>query len=130
GCALFLPASVLLFFLRATAPQARREPFTLERLFAGIVFIRANPIVLGAIVLDLLAVLMGGATALLPIFARDVLATGPWGLGLLRAAPAVGALGVSVVLTHMPPRQRVGRMIFAAVAADGLAALRFAPPQR
>src|SRR5262249_56480209 len=71
-CALFLTASVLMFFLRATAPQARREPFTLERLFAGIVFIRANPIVLGAIVLDLLAVLMGGATALLPIFAPAV----------------------------------------------------------
>jgi MFS family permease len=125
-CLLFLTASGLMLFVRVNVQQTKREPLTAERLFAGIVFIRANPIVLGAMMLDLLAVLLGGATALLPIFARDVLATGPWGLGLLRASPAVGALVVSIVLTHLSPRQRVGRMIFAAVAAYGMATIAFA----
>ena len=74
---------------RAAPP---REPFTLATFFAGFGFIRRNPIILGAISLDLFAVLLGGATALLPVFARDVFAAGPWALGLLRAAPAVGAL--------------------------------------
>jgi MFS family permease len=125
-CGLFLTASLLMLFLRVVSQPAKREPVTLERLFAGIAFIRHNPIVLGAIMLDLFAVLLGGATALLPIFARDVLATGPWGLGILRAAPAVGALVVSVLLTQFPPRQRVGRVIFAGVAAFGLATIAFA----
>ena len=76
--------------------------------------------------LDLFAVLLGGATALLPIFARDILATGPWGLGVLQAAPGAGALVVSVVLTRFPPRQRVGPVIFAAVTGFGFATLAFA----
>jgi MFS family permease len=125
-CSLFLIAGILVFALRVVPRHARREPVTLERLFAGIAFIRTNPIVLGAIMLDLFAVLLGGATALLPIFARDILETGPWGLGVLRAAPGIGALIVSVLLTQFPPKQRVGRVIFAAVASFGAATLVFA----
>jgi MFS family permease len=125
-CSLFLIAGILVFALRVVPRQAQREPVTLERLFAGIAFIRTNPIVLGAIMLDLFAVLLGGATALLPIFARDILETGPWGLGVLRAAPGIGALIVSVLLTQFPPKQRVGRVIFAAVASFGAATLVFA----
>jgi len=125
-CVLFLIGSTLMFLLRAAPLPPAREPITPERLFAGIAFIRGNPIVLGAIMLDLFAVLLGGAVALLPIFARDILATGPWGLGVLRAAPAVGALIVSAALTQFSPRQRVGQVIFAAVAAYGAATLAFA----
>src|SRR5262245_21627365 len=124
--ALFLVASVLMFLIRVRAQPAKREPVTLERLFAGIAFIRQNPIVLGAIMLDLFAVLVGGAVALLPVFARDILQTGPWGLGVLQAAPGVGALVVSVLMTRFPPRQRVGPVIFAAVAGFGTATLAFA----
>ncbi len=125
-CALFLAASILVFRVRVAPQTVMREPIDLARLFAGIAFIRGNPIVLGAIMLDLFAVLLGGATALLPIFARDILATGPWGLGVLRAAPGVGALIVSVLLAHVSFKRRVGHAIFAAVAGFGVAILVFA----
>jgi MFS family permease len=105
---------------------SRRTPLTLASLFSGFAFIRRSPVILGSISLDLFAVLLGGATALLPLFARDILHTGPWGLGLLRAAPAVGALGVSVVLAHRPLRRGVGRTMFRAVILFGLATIVFA----
>ena len=95
-------------------------------VFAGIAFIRRNPVLLGAISLDLFAVLLGGATALLPIFARDILQTGPWGLGLLRAAPAAGALLMSVWLARFPLNRQVGHIMFAAVAVFGFATIVFA----
>jgi hypothetical protein len=114
------------FSVRVERPAVKREPFSTAVLFAGIAFIRKNPIVLGALSLDMFAVLLGGATALLPIFARDVFAVGPWGLGLLRAAPAVGALTISLVLMHAPLRDHVGRAMFAAVAAFGVATIVFA----
>jgi MFS family permease len=125
-CALFLIGSVLVLLLRAGAHKITREPVTLERLFAGIAFIWSNRIVLGAIMLDLFAVLLGAAMALLPIFARDILDVGPGGLGLLRAAPAVGALITSLVLTQISPKRRVGQVIFTAVASYGAATLLFA----
>ena len=125
-CVLFLTASILVFLLRVAHVPAAREPVTLERLFAGIGFILHNRLVLGAIMLDLFAVLLGGAMALLPIFARDVLQTGPWGLGVLRAAPGAGALIVSILLTRFSPDRRVGHVVFAAVAAFGVATLVFA----
>ena len=103
-----------------------RAPVTLASVFSGFAFIRRQPAILGSISLDLFAVLLGGATALLPVFARDILHTGPWGLGLLRAGPALGALGMSILLAHRPLRQRVGRTMFRAVIVFGLATILFA----
>ncbi|GAB4569487.1 MAG: MFS transporter [Rhizobacter sp.] len=126
-CALsFVLAGVL--FLRIGHPHVPppKEPVTLATVLAGFKFIWQRPVVLGAISLDLFAVLLGGAVALLPMFAKDVLLVGPWGLGLLRAAPAVGALCMSAVLTRWPITRRVGRVMFAAVAIYGVATLCFA----
>jgi MFS family permease len=106
-------------------PRAK-EPVSLATLLAGVRFIWQRPVVLGAISLDLFAVLLGGATALLPIYAKDILHTGPWGLGVLRAAPAVGALLMSVALTRWPITRRVGHVMFAAVAVFGVATIVFA----
>ncbi|WP_243038655.1 MFS transporter [Dyella sedimenti] len=126
-CALLYLAAVLLMaHLRYEHAQPRREPATLKSLFAGVHFIRRRPDVLGVISLDLFAVLLGGATALLPIFAKDILHTGPWGLGLLRAAPAVGALLMSLWLAHHTMERRVGPIMFASVAGFGVATLVFA----
>ena len=125
-CALSLAATLLVLSVRSGRAAVKREPFSMAVLFAGIGFIRKSPVVLGALSLDLFAVLLGGATALLPIFARDVFAVGPGGLGLLRAAPAVGALAISLVLMHAPLRNHVGRAMFAAVAAFGVATIVFA----
>ena len=123
---LYLIAVVLLAAVRYDHTPPRREPATLLTLFAGIAFIRARPVVLGVISLDLFAVLLGGATALLPIFARDILHTGPWGLGLLRAAPAIGALAMSLWLSRRGLQRRVGAVMFASVAGFGIGTLIFA----
>ena len=111
--ALFLVAGVLVALIRMERAPPAREPFSLKVFFAGFSFIRRNPIVLGAISLDLFAVLLGGVTALLPVFARDVFAAGPWALGLLRAAPAVGALTMAIVLTRWSFENHAGRIMFA-----------------
>jgi MFS family permease len=103
-----------------------REPVTLATLFAGFRFIWTHKIVLGAISLDLFAMLLGGATALLPIYARDVLHTGPWGLGLLRSAPAMGALVMAVVIARASIERNIGRRMFVSVAIYGIAILVFA----
>jgi MFS family permease len=95
-------------------------------MFAGFGFIFHKPVVLGAISLDLFAVVLGGATALLPIYAKDILQTGPWGLGLLRAAPAVGALALAAWIARHPLERRVGRTLFVSVAIYGAAILVFA----
>ncbi|WP_225030269.1 MFS transporter [Xinfangfangia pollutisoli] len=110
--------------LEAAPPT--RAPVTLQTVFAGVAFIRRTPAVLGMISLDLFAVLLGGATALLPIYASDILTAGPFGLGLLRAAPAIGALGMSLVLGRRPILAGAGRKMFAAVAVFGLATIVFA----
>jgi MFS family permease len=94
-------------------------------VLAGLRFVWNSKVVLGAISLDLFAVLLGGATALLPIYARDILHTGPEGLGLLRAAPAVGALAMSLLLMRWPLRRRVGHRLLAAVALFGMAMVVF-----
>lgn len=112
---------------RRAAPA---DPATLmdriARVGEGIRFIRSQPIVLGAISLDLFAVLLGGSTALLPVYASDILHVGPVGLGLLRSAPAVGACLVALVQARRPPDRNVGRLLFTAVAIFGLATLVFA----
>ncbi|KQN43057.1 MFS transporter [Rouxiella silvae] len=112
--------------LRYEQALPRRVPATFKTLFAGIHFIRNRPDVLGVISLDLFAVLLGGATALLPIFAHDILHTGAWGLGLLRGAPAVGALLVGFWLSRRALTRNVGMIMFAAVAGFGVATLVFA----
>jgi MFS family permease len=123
---LFLGSSVLVSMIRTKRKPPSRESATLKSVFAGIAFIRARQVILGAISLDLFAVLLGGATALLPIYARDILATGSWGLGLLRSAPAFGALSMSLFLARRPLRRRVGRTMFLAVTVFGLATVVFA----
>jgi MFS family permease len=123
---LYLIAATLMARLRYERAPPRREPATLHTVFAGVSFIRQRRDVLGVISLDLFAVLLGGATALLPIFAKDVLQTGPWGLGLLRAAPAVGALLMSFWLARRSLEKRVGMIMFAAVGGFGLATVIFA----
>ncbi len=105
-------------------PSAREKP-TLRSVFGGIAFIRSEPAILGAISLDLVAVLLGGATALLPIFAGPILHAGPLGLGLLRTAPSIGALLVSLVLARHPIGRRQGPVMFGSVALFGLATIGF-----
>jgi hypothetical protein len=94
-------------------------------VFAGFRFVRANPLFLSAITLDLFAVLFGGAVALLPIFAKDILQVGPAGLGYLRAAPGIGALTMALVTTRLKPWQRPGTVLLWAVAGFGLATIGF-----
>jgi len=94
-------------------------------VLAGVGFVWRHKVILGATSLDLFAVLLGGATALLPIFARDMLQTGPLGLGMLRSAPAVGALVTSLILVRWPLQRQVGKKLLIAVAVFGLATLVF-----
>jgi MFS family permease len=103
----------------ATARRSARD------VFAGFRFVRDNPLFLAAITLDLFAVLFGGAVALLPIFAKDILQVGPSGLGWLRAAPGVGAMVMALVTTRIPPWQRPGRVLLFVVAGFGLATIGF-----
>jgi MFS family permease len=103
-----------------------RDAATPADLFAGVRFVRSNAAILGTISLDLFAVLLGGATALLPIYARDILQTGPLGLGILRAAPAIGALLMTAVLARHTIRRRVGLRMFQAVIIFGVATVVFA----
>ncbi|WP_288449189.1 MFS transporter [uncultured Pseudomonas sp.] len=118
-------AILLVSSLPARQTPSQKEKPTLDNLLAGIRFIKSRPDVLGAISLDLFAVLLGGATALLPVFAADILLTGPWGLGLLRSAPAVGALGMSFLLAYVSLNRHVGRIMFGSVALFGVATIAF-----
>ncbi|WP_158936423.1 MFS transporter [Burkholderia sp. S171] len=121
----FIGASVVLSSIKIEQVVRMRTPLTFESLFSGIAFIRRKPVILGALSLDLFAVLLGGATALLPVFARDILHAGPWALGVLRAAPAVGALAGSIYLAHFPLRRRAGTALFGGVIAFGIATIVF-----
>ena len=123
--ALFAVAGALCLAIRYEHQPPPHEPPSWHSLLAGLRFVAANKVVLGAVTLDLFAVLLGGATALLPMFAKDILHVGPLGLGLLRGAPAVGALVMSLVLTRWPARRRVGPLMLAAVAVYGAATLVF-----
>jgi MFS family permease len=123
---LYLSAGCCSSLIGMAQAAPRRAPASLASIFSGFGFIRRNPAILGSISLDLFAVLLGGATALFPVFARDILHTGPWGLGVLRSGPAVGALCMSVLLAHRPLQARVGRTMFRAVIVFGLATIVFA----
>lgn len=122
---LFAAAALLCAGIRYEHVPPPAEPPTWATLTAGIRFVWGHKVVLGAISLDLFAVLLGGASALLPMFAKDVLQVGPWGLGLLRGAPAVGALCMSLVLARWPVRRRTGHALLGAVAVYGAAQLAF-----
>ena len=122
---LFALGCVFMARLRYLHVPAVREPVTWATVFAGVTFICQRKAVLGAVSLDLFAVLLGGATALLPMFAKDILHVGPWGLGLLRGAPAVGALLTSAVLARWPLQRRVGHKLLLAVGVYGLAMVVF-----
>jgi hypothetical protein len=116
---LFTVSAVMYAFVRYDYTPPPREPVTADTILAGLRFIWSNPLLLGAISLDLFAVLFGGATALLPVYARQILHVGPQGLGLLRSAPAVGALCVGL-LARRATVSGVGRKLLIAVAIYGL----------
>ncbi|MFG1213784.1 MFS transporter [Xanthobacter flavus] len=126
AAACYAVAAGSMAFIRHVHAPGPRSAMTLETLLSGLAFIRRSPVVLGSISLDLFAVLLGGVTALLPIYAGEILHVGTQGLGALRAAPAVGAVLMSLVLVRRPPTRRVGHIMFAAVAVFGLATVVFA----
>ncbi len=119
GCAMSLWA------IRPGLRVRSNDEVTWRYLTAGVRFIWKNQIILGSISLDLFAVLLGGATALLPIYARDILEIGPMGLGLLRTAPAIGAFTTAIILAHLPDMRRSGVKMFVAVGLFGLATIGF-----
>src|SRR5246127_845164 len=110
---------------RREVRAGRGEPMTLKTVFAGLHYIWNKKLILGAISLDLFAVLLGGAVALLPVYAREILHSGPWGLGLLRTAPGVGAALMAVLLAHRPLRGRSGPTLLWSVAGFGIFTIIF-----
>ena len=127
GCAtVMLVVSLGLLLLIPEAPVAAEvRKLTFASLFDGLHFIRDQKIVLGAISLDLFAVLLGGAVALMPVYARDILVLGPWGLGLLRAAPGIGAVLTGLLLMAIPIRDQAGRILLLFVALFGVFTVGF-----
>jgi MFS family permease len=123
--ALLMGAAALVLFVPQPPQKTMREPTSWSTVIAGFHYVWHEKIVLGAISLDLFAVLLGGATALLPAYARDILQTGPWGLGLLRSAPGIGAIAVVIVLAARPVRDHAGIIMFATVALFGAFTLVF-----
>src|SRR5215208_1438409 len=115
----------LLAKLPAVAPPPGPAARSARDLFAGVAYIRRQPVFLAAITLDLFAVLLGGAVALLPVFAKDILSVGPLGLGLLRSAPSVGAMTTALLATRLRPWERPGRVLLLTVAGFGLATVGF-----
>jgi MFS family permease len=118
-------AFISTFRIKPELKARPREPMTFKTVFAGLDFIWRKKLILGAISLDLFAVLLGGAVALLPVYAREILHTGPWGLGLLRTAPGVGAAIMAVALAHRPLRGRAGPTLLWAVAGFGVLTIIF-----
>jgi MFS family permease len=118
-------ALISTFRIKPEATARPREPMTFKTAFAGLRYIWREKLILGAISLDLFAVLLGGAVALLPVYAREILHTGPWGLGLLRTAPGVGAAVMAVALAHRPLRGRSGPTLLWSVAGFGVFTIIF-----
>ncbi|MDG6094630.1 MFS transporter [Acetobacter sp. AN02] len=118
--------SAFMLPLRGQGTGKARQPMTLQSVFGGIDFLRKQPAMLGAISLDLFAVLLGGATAMLPAYAGDILHAGPVGLGLLRAAPAMGAVAMAGVLSVWQIKRHAGMKMFISVYIFGLATIVFA----
>ena len=125
AAATYALTALLVALIRPRGASAGREKPSWASLVAGILFIRSRPAILGAISLDLFAVLLGGATALLPIYARDILLVGPLGLGVLRSMPAVGAVLMALLLAQRPLERHSGRRMLLAVAVFGIATIVF-----
>jgi MFS family permease len=123
-----IQTGAILFLLRVRARKASgsREPLTMPAALAGLRYIWRQKVVLGSISLDLFAVLLGGAVALLPVYASEILRTGPWGLGMLRSAPGIGAATTAFVLAHHPVRQKAGAIMLWCVAGFGACTIVFA----
>jgi MFS family permease len=126
AAAMFVVAAILVACTRPRREAVTRPATTWAGLFGGFTFVLQNRLLLGTMSLDLFSTLFGGATALLPIYARDILGTGPWGLGLLRSAPAVGSLLMTLFLGRFPIHQRNGAALFAGIAGFGTATIVFA----
>lgn len=122
---MFIGSAISLYTIHARPDPQKREPATLEAALAGIRFMREKPVILGAISLDLFAVLLGGASALLPVYAHDILMTGPWGLGVLRSAISVGAILMAIVLARFPVNRNSGRLMLISVAIFGITIIVF-----
>ena len=118
-------AMVCTLWIKVRVPRRRREPFSAKSVFAGFHYIWEQKLILGSISLDLFAVMLGGAVALLPVYAREILKTGPWGLGLLRSAPGVGAATMAILLAYRPLRGKAGALMLWCVAGFGVFTIVF-----
>jgi MFS family permease len=127
GVALVVTVIAIIAVLRVklTEPERPHEEVNMRSVLAGLHYIWTHKIILGSISLDLFAVLLGGAVALLPVYAREILLTGPWGLGLLRAAPGIGAAAMALMLAYKPLRSRVGKIMLFCVAGFGVFTIVF-----
>jgi MFS family permease len=127
--AMSLAAAIIAIFalsrIKLRVKARPREPISLKTVLAGLHYVVEKKLILGSISLDLFAVLLGGAVALLPVFAREILRTGPWGLGLLRASPAIGAGCMALLLAHRPLRSRAGATMLWCVAGFGVFTILF-----
>ena len=124
--ALWLSTGLAMLSIAMEAKLPERAPLDLKSMFSGLTFMMGQKVVLGAVLLDLFAVVLGNPTAVLPIFARDIYLSGPLGFGILRAAPAAGAIATALVLARWPISDRVGRIMFATVTIYGVATILFA----
>lgn len=124
--ALWLSTGLVMLGITMEAKLPERAPLDLKSMFSGLTFMVSRKVVLGAVLLDLFAVVLGNPTAVLPIFARDIYLSGPLGFGILRAAPAAGAIATALVLARWPISDRVGRIMFATVTIYGVATILFA----
>ena len=123
---LWLSTGLVMLGIVMEAKLPERTPLDLKSMFSGLTFMIGQKVVLGAVLLDLFAVVLGNPTAVLPIFARDIYLSGPLGFGILRAAPAAGAIATALVLARWPISDRVGRIMFATVTIYGVATILFA----
>jgi MFS family permease len=119
-------AMIFMFGVRTRRSPGSRDPVSVANALAGLRYIWRQKVVLGSISLDLFAVLLGGAVALLPVYAREILRTGPWGLGLLRSAPGIGAAAMAMILAQRPVRRRAGAVMLWCVAGFGVCTVVFA----
>lgn len=125
AAALVFLAVVMVVLIPKPPKRTSTQTTSMDTLLAGFRYIRGQKIVLGAISLDLFAVLLGGAVALMPVYARDILDVGPWGLGLLRAAPGLGGIVMAIIITRFPVRDHAGLILFGFVAAFGFFTIVF-----